>query len=322
MDLTRRGMLVGGAALVAASAARASGRDLLRIEGPGFGARWSVTIDARADGDAVAARVMAVVAQVDLAMSPYRPASEISRLNAALTRDWLPLSPAVRAVLREAQRVAQLTRGAFDPTLGGIVGRFGFGPIRQAPAGDFAGMVLVADGLRKDHPGQSLDLCGIAKGHALDRAHAALADLAQGDFLIEMGGELRGQGYRPDGRVWRVGVEDPRPGTHGFRHFVALHGEALATSGDRVNSYVLGAHRYGHIIDPRLGLPAESGLASVSVFAPQAVTADALATALFALGSEAGPALAVERGFAALFVVRDGEGLRDILTGGFSDRIL
>ena len=112
------------------------------------------------------------------------------------------------------------------------------------------------------------------------------------------------------------------PGPSAPHCLVALRGEALATSGDLINSYVLAGHRYSHIIDPRRMAPSDSALASVSVLAPQAITADALATALFAMGPESGPAFAEQAGIVALFLSRDGTGLREVMTGRFADRIV
>ncbi|MCL4675113.1 MAG: FAD:protein FMN transferase [Pararhodobacter sp.] len=326
MTLSRRGMLIGTAALMAATAVRAGGRDLLHIEGPAFGARWSLRIGDGADSAALVAAVTGVVAMVDAQMSPYRPDSALSRFNATETTDWQALPGAMLTTLHEARRLADLTRGAFDPTLGGVTGRYGFGPITGRPAGRFDALALDAAGARKAHPRQTLDLCGIAKGHALDLAVDALSALGHRDFLIDMGGEIRARGRHPDGRAWRVGVENPAPGSTGVRCRVAVGDAALATSGDRINSYQTRTRRYGHIIDPQSGEPAGSALASVSVLAPRAISADALATALFALGAEGGPDLAQAAGIAALFVIRDqgqrGGGLRDIMTGGFADRLV
>jgi len=322
MRFSRRSLLIGTAALLVTAPLRANEQDMLTIEGPAFGAGWRVRIGAQADGNAVAAAVMEVVRSVDDTMSPFRAETEISRLNAAQTRDWLPVSPNVMPTLHEARRVHDLTLGAFDPTLGGVSGRYGFSPIRQAPAGRFAGVTLGAGRLRKDAPGQSFDLCGIAKGRALDRVVAAIAGLGHRDFFVEMGGEVMARGRHPAGRDWSVGVEHPTAQIGALWHRVALNGEALATSGDRVNSYLSGAHRYGHIIDPRSQRPADTPLASVSVFAPTAMTADALATALFALGPEAGPELAQRADLAALFLIRDGDHLRAVTTADYATRIV
>lgn len=322
MILSRRSLLIGSAACVAAQSLRAAEHDMVIVSGPAFGADWRVLIGAQADAGAVAAQMMAVIRSVNDTLSPFHPESEISRFNAAQTTALFAVSEPVLATIREARRVHDLSGGAFDPTFGGVSGRFGFSPIRQAPAGRFADLAIAAGGLRKAAPDQTLDLCGIAKGYALDQAVAALMWLGHQRFLIEMGGEVRGMGAHPDGRDWAVGVEHPVASSSAVWHRVALHGEAMATSGDRVNSYASGARRYGHIIDPLRHAPADTPLTSVSVFAPAAMTADALATALFALGPEAGPELAERAGIAALFLIRDGAALREIMTAGYADRVL
>lgn len=326
MTVTRRGFLAGAGALLATPARSAAATDLLQIEGPAFGAGWRVRVGAGAGvtpgAGAIVAAITGVIETTDAAMSPFRDGSEISVFNRSRTTDWLPLSALTLGTIATAQSVAARTRGAFDPTLGGLVGRYGFGPIRGRPAGAFRDLALRAGGARKAHPRQTLDLCGIAKGQALDRCADALRSIGLEAFFIEMGGEVLARGARPDGSPWRAAVERPLPGRAEPQRVVALRDEALATSGDLINSYVLAGHRYGHIIDPRRMAPADSALASVSVFAPRAVTADALATALFALGPDRGPALAEHAGIDALFLSRDGPDLREVATGRFRDRII
>jgi FAD:protein FMN transferase len=322
MILTRRRFLAASGATLVAHRLSADEMDILQIEGPAFGAGWSIRVSAEADTAAVVRAITDVVQSVDAAMSPFRGGSELSRFNRADTTDWVPVSPAMITTVAKAAQIAEQTLGAFDPTLGGVAGRYGFGPITTPPEGAFGEMAIAAGGLAKAHPRQTLDLCGIAKGHALDQCVAALRAIGLTAFFIELGGEVFALGTRPDGQPWRAGVERPLPGGTPLQCIVTLSSEALATSGDRINSYSLSGHRYGHIIDPVSLRPAENEIASVSVFAPQAIAADALATALFAMGPERGAALAEQAGFAALFLIRDGVRLREVMTGGFSNRIV
>jgi FAD:protein FMN transferase len=176
--------------------------------------------------------------------------------------------------------------------------------------------------VRKAQPDLTLDMCGIAKGHALDRMVDAIEALGSKDFLVEIGGEVATRGQHPEGRPWQVAIESPDPGSQALQRVLDLTGEALATSGDRINGYDHGDRRYSHIIDPHRRRPSSSDLASVSVLAPTAMRADALATALFAMGHEAGPDFAVRNDLPALFLVRDRLGIREIATGAFASRIL
>ena len=199
--------------------------------------------------------------------------------------------------------------------------RWGFGPIRGAEGADWRALSLADDTIAKPTDGLTLDLCGIAKGRALDRIAAMLASRGEADFVVDLGGELSARGRHPSGRTWRVAVEDPRPGLEGVVEIVRLDGEAIATSGARAQSYTLGARRYSHIVDPRAGAPADNALASVSVIAADATTADGWATALAAAGPVAGPELARRAGLDALFLAAEGAGLTRTMTGRFADRI-
>ncbi|WP_146590148.1 FAD:protein FMN transferase [Puniceibacterium confluentis] len=322
MILTRRGFLAGSGAALCATALQATTPDLLQIEGPAFGARWRVRAAMGTDAAAVARAMMRVIETIDAAMSPFRAGSEISAFNRAETTDWLPLSPVALTTVAEAHRIAAQTQGAFDPTFGGLTGRYGFGPITGTPEGAFQDLALGSDCARKAHARQTLDLCGIAKGHALDQCAEALRSRGLETFFIELGGEVTASGLKPDTSPWRAAIERPLSGPSASHCVVSLRSEALATSGDLINSYVLAGHRYSHIIDPRRMAPSDSALASVSVFAPRAITADALATALFAMGPENGPAFAEQAAVDALFLSRDGTGLREVMTGRFADRIV
>jgi thiamine biosynthesis lipoprotein len=322
MGLTRRCVLIGAGSTLLTGALPAAAAGVRVIAGPAFGTSWRVTLPEGTQEAAIAAAVRLIVVAVDAAMSPFRPDSEVSRFNASGTCDWQALSPETCAVVRQSLAVAARSRGAFDPTVGPIVGRYGFGPIRAPSTGSYLDIAARQDAVKKSQPRLTLDLCGIAKGHALDRMVATLDDLRVTNYLIELGGEVFARGAHPDGRAWQIGVERPVPGPTTLQRIVRLDGRALATSGDTVNGYMIAGRRYSHIIDPRRGEPADNGIASVSVFMPAAAMADALATALMAMGPEAGAALAECEEIPALFIVREGGALREIMTGGFVDAVI
>lgn len=316
--LRRRSVLaLSGAGLVAAALPGwAEAPAVLRgapatetLEGAAFGTAWRVTVPAGSGAGRLRAPIAAALDRIDRRMSPWRADSEISRFNAAGTGSR-PVSPETASVARAALDMAAASGGAFDPTVGPLVARWGFGPI-AGEAGSWQALGAGDGTLEKDAPGLTLDLCGIAKGYALDRVAALVAETAN-DALVDLGGELRAHGRHPSGRRWRVGVESGEGPALAAR--LVLDGRAVATSGRTVQGYDLGAHRYSHIIDPATAAPVEGPLLTVSVLADTAMEADGWATACLAAGDR-GPALAEARGLAALFVFRDGAGLRTQTTG-------
>ena len=319
MHLTRRrfmgSALAAGASVAAPSLARAAA-PTQRIGGAAFGTNWQLTAPAGIRIGRLRPLVEAVVADVDIMMSPWRRDSGIARFNGAQDTAWFPVHPDIASVAQAALRLQEASGGVFDPTVGPMVGRWGFGPI-SAPMPPRGSRVAVQeDALRKTQPAMTLDLCGIAKGFAVDRIAGALRGEGAEAFVIDLGGEIAAHGSHPSGRAWQVGVEDPRQGWNGAAEILALRGKAVATSGDKVNGFSLGGRRYGHIIDPSRGSPVEGAASSVSVIADDAMSADGWATALVAAGPR-GPQLAELNGLHALFLFDEGEDLRRVATGRF-----
>lgn len=321
MRLDRRGLLLGGGAFLAGRAWPARADASVVVGGPAFGSYWRAVLPADSDTAAARAAIGAVVSSVDAAMSPYRADSEIGRFNRDASPGGRRVSAPTRAVVAEALEIARLTGGVFDPTVGPLVARYGFGPVHGTPGG-LDTLAVRDDRIEKTQGATTLDLCGIAKGHALDRAAGALAALGLANVLVEMGGEIHAAGRHPAGRAWQVAVEAPAPGPLSVQRIVSLENERIATSGVAPNGYRGGARSTTHIIDPRTGRPVAGDLAAVSVVSASGARADALATALMVLGADAGAELAEREAIPALFLVRDGAGLREVMTGGFGARLL
>ncbi len=298
------------------------------IAGAALGTTYRVTVvsDPGAAGgprpSAVEAQVRRVLERIEGRMSHYRPDSEISRFNRARTVEPRPVSGETLKVVAEALAVGRASGGAFDVTVGPLVDAWGFGPPGRAPAAPDAAALaalrarvgsgllevdLAASTLRKRRPDVVLDLSAIAKGYAVDAVAALLAGRGFGGHLVEIGGELRASGGNERGEPWRVAVERPGPGA-GAQRIVSLTDAAIATSGDYRNHYDLDGARVSHTVDPRSGRPVTHGPLSVSVVAERCSLADARSTALNVLGPDEGYALAVARGWAALFVTGDGTG--------------
>ena len=308
------------------------------LHGATMGTQFAVKVVADPDQPGSYAAVRSLVdeqlAFVDERMSHYRPESEISRFNRFEGTTPFPVSDATFEVLTEAQRVAVLTDGAFDVTVGPLVEAWGFGvSARQDPPSraevevlrDRLGFDLLhvdASGptVRKDHPQLAVDLSAIAKGYGVDRVADALEAAGFGRYMIEVGGEVRTAGLNDRSMAWQIAVERPESGT--LQRVVPLSGWAMATSGDYRNYYEWEGRRVSHTIDPRTGQPVQHDLASVTVVARNCMLADALATALTVLGPEEGLRFAVARDVAALMLVRDSEGgFEEQLTPAF-DRLI
>ncbi len=292
------------------------------LGGRAFGSYWRLSCAGAVNADRLRASIEAIIASIDGAMSPYRVDSEIGRFNASASTAWFRVSRETQTVVGAALTMARRCDGSFDPTVGPLVGRYGFGPIGGSRAGDHRQLSVSPGAIRKDDPRLSLDLCGIAKGHALDRMAQALDGSRLEHYLLELGGEVFARGRHPSARPWQVAIEDPRPDATGLAHLVALHGQAIATSGNKVNGYDLGGKRYGHIIDPLASSCVGTSLLSVSVMAERAITADGLATGIMAMGPDKAAAFASGAGIDALLLMADGQRLKTVTTGQFARRVV
>ena len=171
--------------------------------------------------------------------------------------------------------------------------------------------------LKKIAPEVYVDLSAIAKGYGVDQIALLLEKQGIGDYLVEVGGELRSKGLSPRGDTWRIGIERPSEGERGVQQAVKLGNGALATSGDYRNYYERAGVRYSHTIDARTGMPIGHKLASVSVYHASTALADGWATALMVLGEVEGPKVAESLGLAAYFLYRDGEDFAHHATAAF-----
>jgi FAD:protein FMN transferase len=314
---TRRQMIaLTGATLLTGPSRAASPTQTL--QGRAFASAWRIT--GPTDAERHRPAIDALLAQIDRQMSPWRDDSEITRFNAA-PHD-APASTQLTTVAQAALTLAQSSNGWFDPSVGPLVAQWGFGPIKGASGGGWQGLAATDTALHKTSPTLTMDLCGIAKGYALDRMAAHLQDAGLQSFLIDLGGELAALGQHPSGRDWHVAIEDPRPTQNAPAAALRLPtGLSVATSGLRAQSYGLGGRDYGHIINPHSAQPATGTLASVSVLHTSAMLADGWATAL-AAAEESAPQLATANGITALFLFTTKAGLHMQTTGGFDRHLL
>lgn len=284
------------------------------IEGKTMGTTWRVRYAGRVSPETVFAAVTARLAALVDQMSHWEPASALSRFNEAPAGSWHALPVDFARVVDLALALAARSDGAFDPAIGVLVNVWGFGPpgARAAPEPWEIADALARGGWRQlawDAPrrrlrqpgGVRLDLSGVAKGYAVDVIADLLGELGVRHCLVEVGGELVGRGWRPDGDPWWVDLEAPAgAGVPPLR--VAAHQLAVATSG----TYVRGAHN----LDPRTGRPPMHVSVSASVIAPSAALADALAT----IALVAAPAEVMAIDYPIRLIVRTNDGYQELLS--------
>ncbi len=277
--------------------------------------------------------VASVLSGVDIAMSTYKPESEVSRFNRAAAGSSTAVSADTVNVVELALVVHKQSQGAFDITVGPLVDLWGFGAdtreLKQVPsksairaALDKLGVAAIQVQLSPPALSKTqrveIDLSAIAKGYAVDLVAELLEKQGIVNYLVEVGGELRGRGHNSKDQTWRVGIETPMLQRGNAFTSIPLADAAIATSGDYRNYVVLDDKRYSHTIDPRTGKPVVHNVASVTVVHSSAASADAWATALDVLGVPEGLQLAERLGLAAYFIVRDGERFASRETTAFS----
>jgi thiamine biosynthesis lipoprotein len=276
--------------------------DLVHLQGRTMGTVYSLQWVGASSQPAprqVREQVEARLQALDETFYTYRSDSELSRFNTASDADWHEVSSELLFVLSRALEIARLSQGAFDPTVKPFVDLWGFGagPLRarepdpaqiaQAfPAVGFALLEIDADQsrIRKHHPGLQLDLCGIAKGYAVDEVSRVLCRLHLSRHLVEIGGELRATGRDHHDRPWRVLIE-PASQRKQPAVLVDLEDRSLATSGGYRQRLMHSSRAVSHTIDPKTGSPVQNDLLAASVLADDCLTADALATVCMVLGS-------------------------------------
>jgi len=298
--------------------------------GRSMGTSWSVRL-VSAPEDACAHVQQGLQQQLDAVvaeMSHWEGDSDLGRFNRAEAGSWRQLPPAFFDVLAFALDVARESGGAYDPCAGALVNLWGFGPQGRfdqpgfvPPSATQISAALASRPVRLEREGRralqpggvQLDLSAVAKGYSVDRLAYFLKTQGYAHCLVEVGGELRGAGVKPDGQPWWVALEQvadnadsaaPQPD----ELVLALHGLSVATSGDYRRYFELDGQRYSHTIDPRSGMPIANDLASVTVVHPQCMAADAWSTALTVLGREPGLRLAEQQGLAVRFVTRQRDG--------------
>ena len=237
-------------------------------------------------------------------LSNWQEDSDVQRLNSAAGQHPVRVGTELRDVLETARQVSDWTNGKFDVTFGVMSGLWKFDyqnqdgtipdhreVVRRRSLINYRDIELDERNgtafLRRR--GMVVNLGGIGKGYAVDRARAILHDRGFRDFLIQFGGDMYAGGREGD-RPWKLGIQDPRGPANRIFATVDVSDSTFSTSGDYARSFIKDGRRYHHILDPATGEPSQ-GCRSVTIMTATATIADGLSTGVFVLGPEHGMAL-------------------------------
>lgn len=304
-------------------------------EGLVFGTIYHFTYESE-EGVDLHDSIKLVMNQIDESLSPFNDKSIISKVNRG---DSVVVDSLFVNVFRNSLDVWKASNGAFDPTVAPLVNAWGFGfknsenitPEVVDSLLVFVGMdkINMADGeIFKKDSRVMLDFGAIAKGYAVDVVCNYLKSKGCSNYMVEIGGEVSVAGVNKNGRLWRIGINQPNENepldVTEFQAIIELNNMSVATSGNYRNFYEKGGRKYAHTINPATGYPVEHSLLSVSVLADNCMEADAWATAFMVMGKDEAEVLANNlNGVEAFFVFDNGNGQRQTsMTKGFKSLIV
>lgn len=282
-------------------------KTVTKLNGQVFGTFYYITVPGGYPGGEETLRSDAefVFAKVGKAISTFDDSAEIARFNAQQNTNDFPISSYLATVLEEVQRQSRRIGQAMDPTVGPLVNLWGFGPkgqIEHSPTDEqvaetrsYVGLdkfsLRRAGGtafLVKSDPRVELDLSTVGEGLAADELAALMDQKGVANYMIAIAGAIRSKGANPEGKLWRVGIEDPL--SQGQKVFTAVcpQGMAISTAGSYRNFFIDDKTNnfYSHVIDPETGRPIAHRTVSVSVVDRSALVTDALDTGLLVWGAK------------------------------------
>ena len=272
--------------------------EYVKISGFAQGTTYHITYENSNNKD-YSADIDSILKAFNKSLSVYDSTSIISRINnddpTVEADDWFV------TVFKKSAEVNVISEGAFDITVGPVVHAWGFGnaPIAKHDTAyidsllQFVGMDKVKlEGRKiiKKYPGVKIDVDAIAQGYSVDVVCDFFKSKGLQNYLVEIGGEVRGKGTNAKGKFWHVGIDRPSdenvPPGKDLQSIIEINNKSLTTAGNYRRFFVENGVKYGHIIDPKTGFPARNTLLSATVICDDAITADAWDTAFMVLGLE------------------------------------
>jgi FAD:protein FMN transferase len=261
-------------------------------------------------------RAFARLHEIEDELSVNAPGSRIDAANEAAGKAPVEVGPDAMSILKRDLQLSAWSEGAFDPTVGPLVKLWGIGTDheRLPSSKEIAAAKALVDWkdivldeskgtvfLRRK--GMALDLGSTSKGFAADEVAALVRASKAKGAVIDLGGNIYVVGRKPDGKKWRIGLQDPFSEERGaYLGIASLADMTMVTSGVYERFFIKDGVRYHHILDTRTGYPVRNGLMSVTVVTPRSFDADGFTTTIFALGRERGMALAAEKGVGVIVV--------------------
>lgn len=292
------------------------------LDGRAQGTTWHITYYS-ADELVKKGSVDSILAAIDTSLSLYNPLSLIVKFNQS--QRGVKADRYLKQVVQRSLQITRETGGISDITIGPVVSAWGFGakPAPALPDSAYLNALLSCvgydkiqlkgDSLIKSKPCVAIDVNGIAQGYSVDLIAGYLESRGLANFLVELGGELRIKGTKqPSGEAFRIGIESPSGeelSLEPMQKILHLRDGAITTSGNYRQFRERGGRKYTHIIDPRTGRPAETEMISVTIFAKDAITADAFDNALMLMSLDKALEFTESRSdLAAFFIYRTPDG--------------
>ncbi len=315
-----------------------------RFAGSTMGTRYNVTYQApwwQVKKQQAINAVHNAVTDIDQRMSTYKYNSELMQFNRAEIGKPFKLSQDIVKLIQTADKISEISNGAYDITIGPVVNLWGFGPsikhltqeVDPSDENIVDNIKNIADFTKHNQPPQHdaiqaalkkvgyksiiidsknstvtktkdifIDLSSIAKGYGVDQAALALEALGINNYSVEIGGEIRVKGKNPSGKNWTIAILSPKIEAKTTSAIIHLNNQAMATSGDYLNYFEIDGKRYSHAINPNTGFPKISDIAEVTVIADDTFYADALSTMFMMLGDEIGIKLANDHNIPVYFI--------------------
>ncbi|WP_313478022.1 FAD:protein FMN transferase ApbE [Atlantibacter hermannii] len=311
------------------------------MEGKTMGTFWRVSLAGVAPEreSALREKIQAQLDADDWLLSTWKKDSALMKFNRSTSTEPWPVSEAMSDIVTLSLRIGQKTQGAMDITVGPLVNLWGFGPDKQpvktpseqdiASAKTRVGLSHLtvrqtAQGqyLQKDIPDLFVDLSTVGEGYAADHLARLMEEEGISRYLVSVGGALASRGTNPEGRSWRVAIQQPTDRENAVSAIVDINGHGISTAGSYRNYYELDGKRLSHVIDPATGHPIQHTLVSATVISPTALEADGWDTGLMVLGPEKAKALALEQKLAVYLIIKEPNGFSTWMSPQFKTFLL